>query len=461
MTSRVSPYLRRLTLALAIGLAGVYQPSAAGQVPGGPRVGAGVRARAAQGGRVRVIVGGRASARAEGRLTEAAVASQRAGIRDRLDEVLGRLGTIDTRGARRFTTIPFFAADVGSVALRQLEADPDVVSIEEDVADRPTLADSVPLVGAPAAWRVGYSGAGWPVAILDTGIETTHPFLSGKVVSEACYSNAGGAGDGIPLCPDLSVATTAAGSGVNCGSGFPGCEHGTHVAGIFAGRGASFSGVARDAGIMSVQVFTGFPADSPNCRGTPCVLSYVSDQILGLERVLALHTTFNIAAVNMSLGGSEKFSDAASCDAAHEARKAAIDNLRSLGIATVISSGNNGYVDGLSAPACISSAISVGSTTKSDVLSSFSNTASFLSLLAPGESILSSVPGNAFVAFSGTSMAAPHVTGAWAIMKSRKPAASVGGTRGDVGAIFGSPFTPSGVSVSGSERARKPPSGDK
>jgi hypothetical protein len=67
----------------------------------------------------------------------------------------------------------------------------------------------------------------------------------------------------------------------------------------------------------------------------------------------------------------------------------------------------------------------VGSTTKSDVVSSFSNSASFLSLLAPGESITSSVPGGAFAVESGTSAAAPHVAGAWAILKQAKPAATV------------------------------------
>jgi hypothetical protein len=176
---------------------------------------------------------------------------------------------------------------------------------------------------------------------------------------------------------------------------------------------------------MAIQAFTGFPANSPACGASACVVSFVSDQILALERVLALRDTFNIAAVNMSLGGSVKFTDAASCDNANPSRKAAIDNLRSAGIATVISSGNESYVDGLAAPACISSAIGVGSTTKGDAVSPFSNAASFLSLLAPGSSIVSSVPGGGFAELSGTSMAAPHVAGAWAVLKGRRPTATV------------------------------------
>jgi subtilisin family serine protease len=124
----------------------------------------------------------------------------------------------------------------------------------------------------------------------------------------------------------------------------------------------------------------------------------------------------------MSLGGGQYFS---ACDASQSSRKAAIDNLRSVNIATVISSGNSGYKTAIGAPACISTAISVGSTTDSDVVSSFSNVASFLSLLAPGSSINSSVPGGGYDVFNGTSMAAPHVTGAWAILKSKFPSASV------------------------------------
>src|SRR4029450_2859525 len=79
----------------------------------------------------------------------------------------------------------------------------------------------------------------------------------------------------------------------------------------------------------------------------------------------------------------------------------------------------------VSTPACVSSAISVGSTSKTDAISWFYNVASFLSLLAPGESIPSSVPGGAYVALSGTSMAAAHISGAWAVARQAAPGAGV------------------------------------
>src|SRR2546425_12543627 len=95
--------------------------------------------------------------------------------------------------------------------------------------------------------------------------------------------------------------------------------------------------------------------------------------------------------------------------------KTIIDNLRSAGIATVIAAGNAGATNAISVPGCISSAISVGATTKTDDVASYSNVSSFMSLFAPGSSIYSSLTGGGFGYLSGTSMATPHVTGAWAV----------------------------------------------
>ncbi|QPJ62596.1 MAG: S8 family serine peptidase [Candidatus Nitronauta litoralis] len=334
------------------------------------------------------------------------------------------------KGVKKFRYHPLLALEADSATLLQLSADPRILEIIEDVPEPPNLSQSIPLIGADTAWTMGpgYTGNGWAVAILDTGVDKTHNFLSGKVVSEACYSTTSGSTIH-SVCPGGVQASTAVGSGVECSANNPSlsvatCDHGTHVAGIAAGDGASFSGVAREADIIAIQVFSRFDSASTcSPRPAPCVLSYSSDQIMGLERVLALSGTFNIASANMSLGGGSYSSN---CDAVQSARKAAIDNLRAVGIATAISSGNSGFTNAMGAPACISTAVSVGSTTKSDNVSSFSNSASFLSLLAPGSSIRSSIPpSNGFAFFSGTSMAAPHVAGTWAIMRQANPTATV------------------------------------
>ena len=359
----------------------------------------------------------------EGKLAdESDKIAQRAAIKQVQDTILKRISAKNAKHAKKFNHIPHMAVEVDQADLEQLLASGEIDLIEEDVPVPPDLSQSVPLIGADGSGTFsGYTGNGQTVAILDTGVDKTHEFLTGKVVSEACYSTTYAGHAATTVCPNGQSSMTTAGAGVNCNTAISGCTHGTHVAGIAAGKGVSFNGVAKDATIIAVQVFSRFDA---NCGGspTPCALSYTSDQIAGLDRVYALRSTYNIAAVNMSLGGG---SNASYCDAANAAQKASIDNLRSAGIATIIATGNNGYTSSISAPGCISTAVSVGATTKSDTVASYSNSASILSLLAPGSSIYSSTPGNNYASWNGTSMATPHVAGAWAVMKSKKPAATV------------------------------------
>ena len=335
--------------------------------------------------------------------------------------MISQLTGFNVRSITRFTFISFMAMELDAAGLKFLRNSPDVSSIAEDLPNEATLAESVPLIGGNAAWDSGFSGAGQTIAILDTGVNKTHSFLSGKVVSEACYSTTDA--QWISVCPGGVTASTSPGSGVNCSVTLD-CRHGTHVAGIAAGKGVSFSGVAKDANLIAIQVFSQFRVTG---GGGP-IGALDSNLISGLERVLELRNDFNISAVNMSLGRAPITTN---CDGESGAMKAAVDSLRSFGIATVIASGNNGVTNGISFPSCISSAISVGSTddgsggTIADDVSSFSNSASSLKLLAPGNVIVSSVPGGAFAALSGTSMATPHVAGAWAILKSKAPSATV------------------------------------
>lgn len=346
-----------------------------------------------------------------------------------------------------YKSIPYLAIVVSPQALNLLYNSPDVLGIEEnslirlddpdqedEVAkksesisepnvDRPALDGTAPLVGATTAWTWGFTGKNWYVAVLDTGIRKSHQFFTGKSVIEACFSlgrdGVGGAGD----CPNGSATMSGPGSAAHYPSNYIGYDHGTHVSGIAAGNYGSLGGIAKDAGIIAVQVFTKFT--SSDCgTSSPCVMTWTSDQLAGLDYIYSIRGSYQIASVNMSLGGGRYTNP---CDS--DSRKAAIDNLWNAGIATAIATGNNGYCFGISAPACISSAVAVGSSTNSDTESGFNNWfPTRQSLMAPGSSIYSSTGASdsSYASWDGTSMATPHVAGAWAVMKQALASGGVG-----------------------------------
>lgn len=353
---------------------------------------------------------------------------QRRKISDIQDKILGQITapTISQLNTRRFKTIPYLVVEVDLPTLTKIRQSPDVALVSEDVLMRPTLATSGPVVGADKVAGMGFDGHGFTVAIIDTGVDTSHPFLHDGVVHEACFSTTSTLNGSFTVCPDGTSTQIGIGAGVNCDVSIIGCDHGTHVAGIAVGKGSSFSGMAPAASFMSIQVFSRFTGLTCTSAGfpTPCILSYISDQLLALEHIYLNKDVYKVASINMSLGGGY-YTNQLDCDFAYPAAKAMFDNLRASGIAAIAAAGNDGYTDALGAPACISSVISVGATNNTDSVSSFSNSAPYLTLLAPGSNINSSIPGGGFAAKSGTSMATPHVSGAWADLKSKWPEASV------------------------------------
>jgi subtilisin family serine protease len=401
--------------------------------------------RLAESGTLPVIVRLRVAFAPEDELHGAAEAGdQRAEIARAQGAIERELAGTGASHLRKFPYIPFVALRVNVTALEALRRSPWVESVVEDVPELLTLSESTALTGAATpvtgAWAQGFTGAGQTIAVLDTGVHGAHPFLTGKVVVEACFSNADGNGGQESVCPNdaptMTGPTAAQPCNINGADPLRQCDHGTHVAGIAVGRayagqpGGPFSGVAPDATVIAVQVFTRFTGSF--CGSfSPCYATYPSDQVAALNFVYGLRSAYNIAAVNLSLGGGRFYTQPA-CDSAQSGtgRKAAIDLLRSVGIATVAASGNDGFTDSMNAPGCISSAVSVGSAgdgsggVVTDTVSAFSNSAPFLSLLAPGQWINSSVPGG-FANYQGTSMATPHVAGAWAVLKQAKPAATV------------------------------------
>ncbi len=368
-------------------------------------------------GEVRVIVGLRGASAVAKRRGESDDAEDRRAIAGRQDRLLQRLQRHPVRTVKRFRSHDFVAMTVDSAALDQLLADPDVVSVSEDRRLYTQLYDTPTITRANLAWAAGYRGAGQVVAVIDTGVDKTHPLLANKVVAEACFSHPGGGETS--LCPGGVTSSTAPGSAAPCS--YSGCHHGTHVAGIVAGHdgilGTNAAGMAPDADLIAIQAFV------RSCSGSTCSnIAYSSDIALALEHVYSLRNTYNIAAVNMSLGGGIH---TAACDGVAPAVSAIISSLRAADIATLVASGNNGSTTGISFPACISSAISVGSVSKQGAVSSFSNSSNLVGLLAPGGNITSSVPGGGYAVLNGTSMATPHVAGAWAVLKAAQPAATV------------------------------------
>ncbi len=366
-----------------------------------------LQARAGPSGKVRVIV----------------ELAEPAGVRPALTEMQSQAMAVFRRAgvenAQRLSAhLPFVVAEVTSVQLATLYADPHFRRWSEDRIAHATLAESGPLVQAPQLWAMGGRGHGQAVAILDTGVDATHPFLIGRVVGEACFSTTSALEGSSSVCPNGQAQQMGAGAARPCGAS--GCEHGTHVAGIAAGRGADFSGMAPDASVVAVQVFSAFSSPA-QCDGQPsCVASYTSDQIRGLDYILQIAAQRHVASVNLSLGGGRSTTF---CD--DDLTKPVIDQLRAAGVATIIAAGNDGDRTAVSFPGCISTAVTVAASTKQDQLAPFSNCGPQVDVMAPGVNINSSIPGGRFAVFSGTSMATPHVTGAFAAIRSARPAATV------------------------------------
>lgn len=343
--------------------------------------------------------------------------------------VLHRLNGMNYNVIRTFSTIPFIGLAVTAQTLDKLNSIPEVLGIVEDEViplpetretpvddnmdvSEPKLRESTLLVGADVAWSFGYNGSGWYVAILDTGILTSHEMFQGKNIVEHCFASG-------PIfedkthgdCPNGQIEMSGPGSAAHYEPRF---GHGSHVAGIAAGNNQfSQYGVARGADIIAVQVFTYFPEDSS-------IGSWVLDQMAALQYIYSQRNNYKIAAANLSLGGYTKYTGY--CDTDY--RQTAITNLRAAGIATTVSSGNEANCDGVSSPACVSTALAINAVDKSDNEYSNGNWHDVMvDLMAPGVRI-NSAGGRSDLDYgnrTGTSMAAPHVAGAWAIMKQYDP----------------------------------------
>ena len=286
-----------------------------------------------------------------------------------------RAGLVRAEGGtvhRSLQLVSVVSATLSEAAIKKLRARPEVAYIEDDVvlhAFAQTLAWGVNRIDADLVWPTGNTGKGVKVAILDTGIDPTHPDLG--------------------LAGGVNFSGTTRDGSTNPIDWADGHGHGTHVAGIVAARNNTIGvvGVAPDASLYAVKVLSNSGS------------GYTSDVIQGLDWCAAN----GIQVASMSLGGGGTTSLQAACDRAF-----------AKGVVLVAAAGNSSGP--VAYPAAYSSVIAVSATDSRDLRASFSNYGPQIALAAPGVSIYSTYKGGTYTYMSGTSMACPHVSGAAALV---------------------------------------------
>ncbi|MCW2950001.1 MAG: peptidase, partial [Thermoleophilia bacterium] len=221
-------------------------------------------------------------------------------------------------------------------------------------------------IGAPAAWDLA-RGTGVTIAVVDTGVDYTHPDLSGHIDLGRDFVDR----DEDPM--DVQ-------------------GHGTHVAGTAAGTaddGFGVAGVAPNARILAVRVLD--KDGSGNYSTVASGIVYAADR--------------GAKVINLSLGGTE----------ASVALEEAINYATTRGAIVTCATGNESIAN-IGYPARYEGCTSVGATDDSDSVAKFSNTGTGIDFTAPGVQILSSTIGGGHEAWDGTSMATPFVSGTAALL---------------------------------------------
>jgi subtilisin family serine protease len=298
---------------------------------------------------------------------------------------------------------------------------------ESDVSDTFNEANPVEIIGADVLHEDGYKGSGKAVAILDTGIQSSHEYFedddgNSRIVAQACFVSS--STDPWARCkddgdefPDTDFSSESADISHMSTYYQNYMDHGTHVAGLAAGNANinAPGGIAPEADIVAVRIFGSGGAED-------------YDILSALAWIAENASTYDIAAVNLSLGSGlyapgECYSE---LDVYWEYwYRIVFQLLIDAGVAPLVASGNDEIQNRISSPACIEPAISVGSTNAYDTsnnsyetISYFTNISTQLDLLAPGHNVMSALPGDSYGLMSGTSMATPVTAGAFTLLQS-------------------------------------------
>ena len=311
------------------------------------------------------------------------------------------MGWVNINEIVKFRYVPAMAKNVNESELAKLVQSDLVEAVYPDRFNQFSLENSAKMIGLNQVNHYHTGGKGFAVAVVDSGVEASHPFFSGRVIDGACFSRFGS-------CEGGRSQALGVQAGEPCNNAKV-CMHGTHVAGIVAGSNSAMSGIAPSASIVPINVFS-------EANGRYGVAD--SDIMQALEWVYQNHQKHKIAAVNLSVGGGF-FTQ--TCDQIPVKRL--IDLLLDKGVITVVAAGNDRKINGVASPACVESAVTVGALDPDGSISNFSNSYYALDMVAPGGNIVSSVPNGGYDKSSGTSMASPQVAGAVVTLKSLFPQA--------------------------------------
>ena len=352
-----------------------------------------------------------------------ALRSMRGEIRRAQNAAIRRLAPgAASRVIVKYDNLFAFSANLTAEEIREAAALGTVEYVEERPIFHLLDTEAHGLTGIDQAQSQGYTGAGSVIAIIDDGIDHDHPAFGGQ----SAFPNA-------KILGGWDFADNDSDPRIDCLDQ----SHGTAVTGVATGNGGGVTGSAPDAKVVFLKVQRQSECGQPSLSG---------DVAAAIDWAVTNQASYDIDIISMSLGGS---AFASSCDSASTAYRNAVNAAHASGMVVLAASGNDGLCDQISHPACMTNVISVGAVYDSamgssgscvnpnscgntqshqvcaqnglvacfddsaaDGVTCYSNSASFLDILAPSNCATTAATGGGVNdCFSGTSSATPYAAG--------------------------------------------------